>query len=227
MKRALLVFFRAAYLSLLVLSLLFLTRHFFQRTNWNKDRLYHQLLSGSERQQLRAASILVQLGGQKQLLDALKDGKAETRSVARKALEYLWFNLAGPEAFRLTQSAYEEADKQHFDEALTLLDRVVKQFPNFAEGWNQRASVYWQMGRYEKSIVDSKRALILNPKHYGAWQGLGVCWLKIGDVAEACRCLRHALEILPHDSATLEALQECENLLRKDPPKPDPTIQLI
>jgi tetratricopeptide (TPR) repeat protein len=223
-----LLLFRGAYIGLLLASSLLLVRHFVQRSAWNKERLYQELLSGNESQQLRAASALVQLGGQQQLLDALKEGKPEARSVAKKALEYLWFNTAGPEAFHLAQSASDAADKQRFDEAIALLDRIVKQFPNFAEAWNQRACIYWQMGQYEKSIADSRRALDLNPNHYGALQGLGVCWLKLGDVKEACRCLRDALKILPHDDATREALKQCEGLLRKRPLlKPDPTIQLI
>jgi tetratricopeptide (TPR) repeat protein len=222
-----LLLFRGVYLGLLVASALLAARHFVQRTTWNKERVYRELLSGNDRQQLRAASTLVQLGGQQQLLNALKDGKPETRAIAKKALEYLWFNTAGSEAFRLAQSAYDAAEKQRFKEALTVLDRAVKQFPDFAEAWNQRASVYWQMGEYQKSITDSKRALALNPNHYGAWQGLGVCWLKLGDIDEACRCLRHALTILPHDEPTREALKQCEGLLRKRPSKIDSTMQLI
>jgi tetratricopeptide (TPR) repeat protein len=207
----------------------FLALHFGQRTPWFKQYLYYRLLAGNENQRLRAASMLVQFGAQKQLIDALHVEQSAPRDVARKALEYLWFNAAGPEAFRLVQAAYKAAEQDDFPNSLALLDRVVKQFPNFAEGWNQRASVYWRMGDYEKSIADSRRALALNPNHYGAWQGLGICKLKLGDVAEACRCLRAARKILPHDEPTQHALQECEQLLRKMQPatKPQTASQLI
>jgi tetratricopeptide (TPR) repeat protein len=93
--------------------------------------------------------------------------------------------------------------------------------PRFAEGWNQRASVLWQMGQYEKSIRDSERAVTLNPNHYGAWQGMGVCRLKLGEIVEACRCLRAALKIVPYDTPTREALESCEQLLQKRSPAPE------
>ena len=218
---------RAVYVALVLACVVPLVARCFQRSAWNKAGLYKQLLSGNEREQLRAASALAEFGGQKQLLDALQSTSSRARAIAQKALEYTWFHAAGSKAFRLTQSAYDAAEQNRLDEALATLDLVVKQFPNFAEGWNQRASVLWQMGAYEKSIADSKRAIALNPNHYGAWQGLGVCWLKLGDVGEACRSLREALKILPYDGATLEALHECEGLMRKRAPKPGASMELI
>ena len=164
----------------------------------------------------------MQLGGQKHLLEAIKADQPDARAVAKKALEYLWFNAAGPKAFALTQAAFRAAEKRDFGDALVLLDRLVEEFPQFAEGWNQRASVLWQMGEYRKSIKDSEHALELNPNHYGAWQGMGVCRLKLGDIPAACRCLRSALKILPHDTATREALRKCEELLLKSTPVPPP-----
>ena len=211
---------RVAGLALLVGCSSFLLFHFGQRTPWFKQYLYHRMLAGGESQRLRAASMLVQLGGQKQLVQALQVNEPAPREVAKKALEYLWFNAAGPEAFQLLQTAYRAAEQEDFNSALELLNRVVGKYPNFAEGWNQRASVYWKMGDYEKSIADSRRVVGLNPNHYGAWQGLGICQLKLGDVAEACRCLRVAQKLLPHDEATHKALQNCEELLRRISPAP-------
>jgi len=198
----------------------FLVFHFGQRTAWFKQYLYNRMLGGSESQRLRAASMLVQLGGQKQLIQALQLNEPGPREVAKKALEYLWFNAAGPEAFRLVEAAYRAAERDDLTNALSVLDGLVRKYPDFAEGWNQRASVFWRMGDYEKSIADSRRALALNPNHYGAWQGLGVCQLKLGEVAEACRSMRAAQRLLPHDEATKNALEQCEELLRRIAPVP-------
>ena len=65
-------------------------------------------------------------------------------------------------------------------------------------------------------------ALELNPNHYGAWQGMGVCRIKLGDIREACRCLRAALKILPYDEPTRNALKNCEELLRRTEPSDRP-----
>ena len=151
------------------------------------------------------------------MLRALKSDSAEVRDLARRALEYLWFNAAGEEAYQLTQSAFQASEKGDRAGALKILNRLVERYPKFAEGWNRRASVHWELGAYDKSIADSERALALNPNHYGAWQGIGVCRLKQGDVAEACRCLRAALRIAPHDRVTRDSLRRCEELLRTRP----------
>jgi tetratricopeptide (TPR) repeat protein len=219
---------RAVCIAVVLVCGLLAGDHFLQRSAWNKHRLYQQLLWGTAREQMRAASALAQFGGQRELLEALKGGPPDARSLAQKALEYLWFHAAGPEALRLTQAAYDAADHRDFEKALALLDHVVKQFPDFAEGWNQRASVHWQMGAYQKSIDDSNQAIVLNPNHYGAWQGLGVCWLKLGDLTEALRSLRQAVKIVPHDAATRDALEKCEKLQRKPAPKTESSsLELI
>ena len=191
--------------------------HLVQHSKWYKERLYHQLLCGSQSEQMNAAGALVVFGGQEQLLAALKSETPTARDVARRALEYLWFSAAGHDANQMVEQAFQAADKKDFQTALSLLDRVVKKYPNYAEGWNRRASVYWQMGEYDKSIADCEKALAFNPNHYGAWQGIGVCRVQMGDVVEACRCLRAALKIMPYDETTRHCLEKCEELLKVMP----------
>lgn len=195
----------------------FLAMQALRHTGWYKQRLSAQLLSGDHRQQVMAAAALVQLGAEQQLLDALKLNQPEAREVARRALEYLWFNAAGDEAYQLLQAAHQAAEKEDWKQALAILNRLTGTFPKFAEGWNRRAAVHWQMGECAESLADCERTLALNPHHYGAWQGLGICRLQEGDVAEACRCLRAALKIIPHDEATRETLRRCEELRRTYP----------
>ena len=210
------------YLPLAVLCAWYLAIRLVQHSAWNKQRLFHRLVCGNEQQQLEAASALAQYGAQEQLLAGIKSEAPLVRDLARRALDYVWFRAAGPTALHQLEDAFEAAQKENLETALKLLDEVVEKYPDFAEGWNRRASVYWQMGQYEKSAADCQRAIVLNPNHYGAWQGIGVCRLKMGNVAEACRCLRAALQIIPHDETTRHCLQECEELLRALPPARTP-----
>ena len=201
-------------LPVVVISGFYFSLYQLQHSNWYKQRLFQQLLAGDGQQRLRAASALAHFGAQEQLLAGLKADASETRDVARRALEYLWFTSAGRRANQLLEEAFQAAEKQDFQTALTLLDGLLRKFPNYAEGWNRRASLFWQMGEYEKSIADCQKAIALNPNHYGAWQGIGVCRVQLGDIAEACRCLRAALKISPFDDATRHCLEKCEELLR-------------
>jgi tetratricopeptide (TPR) repeat protein len=208
---------RRVSLAIMVGAALFLAQHFMKRSEWFKERLLQRMVQGDASEQLRAATQLVQVGGEKQLLEALKNPRDEVRTVARKALEFMWFNAAGENAYRLTEQAYTAAEQSEYDKALKLLNELIVKYPNFAEAYNRRASVYWEIGEFQKSIADSQKALSLNPYHYGAWQGIGVCRLKLGDVAEACRCLRAALKIIPYDPVTQKSLKRCEELLKEKP----------
>ena len=75
------------------------------------------------------------------------------------------------------------------------------------------------MGRYEQSVADCKRVVALNPNHFGAWQGMGLCQLQLGEVEAAIKSLRAALKINPYDRNLRETLRRCEELLRKLLPK--------
>lgn len=189
----------------------------FHRTPWYKERLVSKLSSTNSQEQLYAAMMLARLKCEPELLRVLHSDQVEARELGRRALEHIWFHRAGKEAYRLLEHAHEAMEKKEFQRALAILDRMIDEYPAFAEAWNRRGAVYWELGNYEKSAADSERALALNPNHYGAMQGLGICRLQMGDVAEACRYLRAALKVLPHDAATRDSLQKCEELLRVFP----------
>ena len=219
-KKALKLLLRSLYVLVVSFCAAYLLLHVFERTSWFKNYAYRTLLTGDSQQQLRAASTLARVGAEEQLLLALKAESESAHDLARRALDHLWFTAAGDEAFELLESGHKAAEKEDYKQALTILDRLVAKYPKYAEGWNRRASVYWQMGRLQESIANCERALALNRNHYGAWQGLGVCQLKQGKVAEACHSLRAALKIAPHDPSTRQSLQKCEELIRMYP-QPD------
>jgi len=188
---------------------------FGQYTHGNRERLYRSLLSGSREEKIRAAFDLAWLGGQDQLLHALKSPSEPVRAIAIDSLWSLWFHAAGGDAFRRAQSADRAVQQQKFSDALYILNRTTAEYPRFAEGWNRRAILFWEMGQYEQSLADCRRVVALNPNHFGAWQGMGLCQLQLGEVEAALRSLRAALKINPYDRGLRETLRRCEELLRK------------
>ena len=84
------------------------------------------------------------------------------------------------------------------DDALEAFDKVTKLEPEFAEGWNKRATVFYMLGDLDRSVLDIQRTLILEPRHFGALSGLGLINLAKGDKAAALKAFDAALEIHPH-----------------------------
>ena len=95
------------------------------------------------------------------------------------------------------------------DSALGLFDRVVKMAPGFAEGWNKRATTLYTMGQFEKSTQDIEKVLALEPRHFGALSGLGLCDIRMGKDRDALAAFRRAAAIdpnLPGVQANIRAL---------------------
>ena len=63
-------------------------------------------------------------------------------------------------------------DEQKFDVALDFLDQIVTLSPDYAEGWNRRATVHFMMQNYGKSMSDIDHTLQLEPRHFGALSGM-------------------------------------------------------
>lgn len=208
---------RALRLFLISFCLALLGFQGLRRTEWYRDWLLHRLVTGTERQALRAAGELALLQAERQLLASLKAASTPAREYGRRALEYLWFSAAGQQAYEQLLAADQAAEQEDYARALSLLNRLIEQHPNFAEAWNRRAAVHWHLGLIARARADSQRALALNPNHYGAWQGLGLCYLEQGNVAEAIRCLRKALALIPYDEATRASLRRCQQLQRDFP----------
>jgi tetratricopeptide (TPR) repeat protein len=92
-------------------------------------------------------------------------------------------------------SAMNDSD---YAQAYRAFSRVVDLAPNFAEGWNKRATVLYLMGRYEESIKDIAKTLALEPRHFGALSGLGLCNAQLDREKEAFDAFEKALAINPN-----------------------------
>jgi tetratricopeptide (TPR) repeat protein len=95
---------------------------------------------------------------------------------------------------------------QKYEVALKAFDRIIELAPNFAEGWNKRATLYYLMGNYPASLADIKRTLELEPRHFGALAGLGLVNVELQHDDAALAAFERALAVDPHlDSASKNA----------------------
>ena len=116
-----------------------------------------------------------------------------------------------------TQIIFDEAnqfmDVGELDNAIELFTKVVKQSPEFAEGWNKRATVYFLKGELNKSISDIEKTLNLEPRHFGALDGLAEIYLMQDDLVGAAVIYRRILEIIPSSKKSQNRLKLINDLL--------------
>lgn len=81
--------------------------------------------------------------------------------------------------------------------ALELFDAVTVRKPDFAEGWNKRATVLYMLGAYERSAEDVAKVLALEPRHFGALAGLGLIDMELDKADAAMDAFEQALKVHP------------------------------
>ena len=79
-----------------------------------------------------------------------------------------------------------------------LLSNIIDIKPDYAEAWNRRASLFFLKKDYGRAVADIRVVLALEPRHFGAWSGLGIILEQIGDDKEALLAFRHAYALNPH-----------------------------
>jgi len=101
-------------------------------------------------------------------------------------------------------------EEKQYPRALDVLDQVVLLKPDFAEGWNKRATVYYLIDDYGSSLADIRRTLALEPRHFGALSGLGFILDETGQKEQAIAVFRKALAINPQLDRIKEAVERLE-----------------
>ena len=82
--------------------------------------------------------------------------------------------------------------------ALKDFDQIVAIAPDFAEGWNKRATVNYLLGRHEDSLADIEKTLALEPRHFGALAGRGLVYAALDEYELALESFEEALVVNPH-----------------------------
>ena len=146
------------------------------------------------------------------LFEALKI--APDNESARAIEQRIWalWIVSGSDTCNLLMGRVKAAIEQK-DLALAtkLLDAVIELKPNYTEGWNRRATVYYLQKDYGRALSDIREVLAREPRHFGALSGLGLILQEIGDEKHALEAYRRALAINPH----LENVDEAVKNLRE------------
>lgn len=132
------------------------------------------------------------------LHERLRDESAFVRGFAEQGLWLLW-SRSGDEAIdRLMARGTEEMQAGEHRKAIATFTSIIKAKPDFAEGWNRRATVYYLAGEFARSIADCAEVLKRNPRHFGALSGMGEIYVALDEHEKALAWYRRALDVNPN-----------------------------
>jgi tetratricopeptide (TPR) repeat protein len=149
------------------------------------------------------------------LVRALRDPDPLVRGLAERAMWQVWSRSGDAEIDHLLAMGVEEMSERRGEAAAETFTRVIKRRPDFAEGWNKRATVYYLLGEYRKSLADCDEVMKRNPHHFGALSGYGMIYLKLGEPARALTYFERALAVNPNLGRIEETVEELRELLIK------------
>lgn len=141
--------------------------------------------------------------------DLLKADPRAARRIEREIWN-AWSKSGSASADLLLQRGREATREGKLDAAIDHLTALVDHAPDFAEGWNARATAYFRAGLYGPSVADIAEVLRREPRHFGALAGFGAILEATGREAEALEVYRAALAIHPHLGGIGDAVARLE-----------------
>jgi tetratricopeptide (TPR) repeat protein len=139
----------------------------------------------------------------------------ELVALAEATLWRVWSRSGDPAVDALFAEGLRAMEAQDWLGAVAAFGRVIERAPSFAEGWNKRATARYLATHYATSIADCEEVVRLNPYHFGALSGQGLCHTALGQPREAARCFRRALAVHPRLDTVRQHLARVEGTLAR------------
>jgi tetratricopeptide (TPR) repeat protein len=163
------------------------------------------------RQATRALADVGTMADVPRLVQALRDPDHVVRVLAEQALWDIWSRSGNQEIDRVFSAGTHAMTEGRWGDAVAAFTRIIERDPSFAEGWNKRATAYFLMGDFPKSLADCDEVIKRNPYHYGALSGYGMIYMRMDQPERALEYFERALRVNPN----METVQHTAELLRE------------
>jgi tetratricopeptide (TPR) repeat protein len=201
-----------------LVSILLLTGTAAQSQGLSRQQAVQSLSHADAQTRRDAASRLGEVGTMADvalLVKALRDPDDDTRDQAEQALWRIWARSGDPEVDRLYQTGVEQMNAGELQQGIGTFTRIIALKPEFAEGWNKRATLYFLAGDLPKSLVDCDEVMKRNPYHFGALAGYAQIYVRLEYYDRALDYSRRALEINPNLDGVRRNIDLLERLLEQ------------
>jgi tetratricopeptide (TPR) repeat protein len=149
------------------------------------------------------ANVMAQNAGSGTMLDTLfAKLQTATDPVAIQSLEAAiweqWTMVPDPKQREMMLRGMAEMQQRQFTDSLETYTGLIAVAPDLSEAWNKRATVHWLMGNFKASLADICETVKREPRHFGAYSGLGMIRAEMGENARAVAAFELARKWNPH-----------------------------
>jgi len=147
------------------------------------------------------------------LLQALRDEDEGVRAAGESSVWQIWSRSGDPAIDALFSVGVEQMTRGDANGAIATFTEIIRRRPDFAEGWNKRATIYYVVGEYEKSLKDCDEVVKLNPQHWGVLAGYGQIYLALDKPELALEYFQRALRVNPNLRSLEAALADLKRAI--------------
>lgn len=136
-------------------------------------------------------------------------------AVVEREIWAIWSESGRDEVDEALVQGAQAMSRGNFARAIELFGHVIELAPDFAEGWNKRATAYYLADDLDASVRDIQKTLALEPRHFGALSGLGLIFIQQGDLSGALMAFEQVLRVHPNSPPARHRVREIKARLRR------------
>ena len=125
----------------------------------------------------------------------------------------IWYEVDDPKVIEYFEKGIQAMNLRNYPLAIRFFNNLIEEDPNFAEGWNKRATVHFMLGNFDESMNDIIKTLELEPRHFGALDGMGLIFIHQGQFQEAIEVYDKMLEIFPFSTKTMDKKERIQSFI--------------
>ena len=143
----------------------------------------------------------------------LTDTSQEVREVAEAGMWELWSHSGNAEIDALFARGVEEMQRRDLEAAIATFSTIIDRRPDFAEGWNKRATALFLAGELRRSLADCNEVIKRNPAHFGALAGFGQIYFQLEQYDRAITFWQRALDVNPNMTGVETSIKATKELI--------------
>ena len=145
--------------------------------------------------------------------------KKDIPSLSSGIVQQIWMLWSTHPTDQKLTSLLDEGSRlvqdQKLNRAIDVFSEAIELDPSWAEAWNKRATVFYMVGKFQKSQNNIDKVLELEERHFGALAGQGMVNIKLKNYDKAKKSYQKAQEIYPSMKSSKVMIEQIEELIKR------------